>query len=66
MNCEIFEPIKNSKGLIKMILDVVQKVSKQRTFYIKYRVSVTDRNVSASDLKQIYKFLEDYFYVRKD
>lgn len=31
-----------------------------------YQVSVKDKNVSASDLKQVYKFLEGYFYVRKD
>ena len=31
-----------------------------------YQVSVKDKNVSASELKQVYKFLENYFYVRKD
>ena len=62
------EPIKNSRRINQNDSRCSTKKYQNKGLCLEcvYRVSVIDRNVSASDLKQIYKFLEDYFYVRKD
>ncbi|MDA9841828.1 hypothetical protein N9C34_04155 [Candidatus Marinimicrobia bacterium] len=62
------EPIKNSRRINQNDSRCNTKEYKNKGLCLEcvYQVSIIDKNVSASDLKQVYKVLEGYFYVRKD